>query len=248
MRHSLNTPTRKLLAAAALTGLLALTAASSATALATEPEPNGTVTIHASTTPPDDPREDTHVCEFRIVARNFGTVPHLSWHIDQQPPTGHERVSSGALTLTNGTGQSEIMTLPPGHYKMTSTFPGQPAAAGNSKLFWSTCATTTPKPQEPEETCPPTTSPPPITPENGETLSPGSPPASELESETLPPASPPISGTTGAAPLTSTSPCASVSELPHTGTAVGPWFALAGAVITAGGALIRRTRTSTRHR
>src|SRR5205085_7115345 len=85
-----------------------------------------------------DHRNVPHVCRFYLDAFNFDTVQQVSWHIYQQPPTGHALVKSGTLTLANGKGTSAVMSLPAGHYKLTWTFKGEHGRA-KFKVFWSTC-------------------------------------------------------------------------------------------------------------
>lgn len=122
------------------------------------PGDNGDVKIHASTTPSDDPRNDTHVCLFYLAAFNFDTVQEVTWYIDQQPPTGRDRVLNGSLTLLDGAGHTAVMSLPSGHYKLTWTFVGQHGNA-KSKVFWSTCPENSPSPSPSESAGSPAPSP-----------------------------------------------------------------------------------------
>lgn len=137
---------RRLRAALTLTPLLLTAAAMPTVALAAASPPgsNGDVKIHASTTPVDDQRDQTPVCSFYLDAFNFDTVQDVTWHIDQQPPTGRTQVLSGTLVLHDGTGHTNDFSLPAGHYKLTWTFTGETGKA-KSKVFMSDCtAPTTP--------------------------------------------------------------------------------------------------------
>jgi LPXTG-motif cell wall-anchored protein len=103
------------------------------------PGDNGDVKIHASSVPVGDESDDTHVCKFYLDAFNFDTIQQVSWVIDQQPPTGAAQVDSGTLMLMNGTGHTNTISLPAGHYKLVWTFAGEHGDAKH-KVFWSTCS------------------------------------------------------------------------------------------------------------
>lgn len=141
---------RRLRAALTLTPLLLTAAAMPTVALAAPSPPgsNGDVKIHASTTPVNDERDQTPVCSFYLDAFDFDTVQDVSWHIDQQPPTGTAEVLSGTLVLVNGTGHTNDMSLPAGHYKLTWTFTGETGKA-KSKVFMSDCPAPTQSPTTP---------------------------------------------------------------------------------------------------
>jgi hypothetical protein len=122
--------------AAVLLSSLAPAAASAAKKI---PGDNGDVKIHAVGTSFLDHRNVPHVCRFYLDAFGFDSGQQVTWHIDQQPPTGHALVASGSLTLPNGKGTSAVMSLPAGHYKLVWQFNGEHGAAKH-KVFWSDCA------------------------------------------------------------------------------------------------------------
>lgn len=127
------------LLAALATTLLGLVATAPASAAKTIPGDNGDVKIHAVGTFFDDQRDQPHVCQFYLDAFNFDPVQHITWFIEQQPPTGRADVRSGSMTLTNGAGTSAVMGLPAGHYKLVWNFSGEHGEA-KFKVFWSDCA------------------------------------------------------------------------------------------------------------
>lgn len=104
------------------------------------PGDNGDVKIHAVGTSFMDERNEPHVCEFYLDAFNFDPNTQVTWHIDQQPPTGTATVLSGTLKLkADGSGVSNDYTLPAGHYQLTWNFAGEKGSAKH-KTFWSDCA------------------------------------------------------------------------------------------------------------
>ncbi|HTJ66430.1 MAG TPA: hypothetical protein VL551_02760 [Actinospica sp.] len=113
--------------------------AASAAAAKSAPGDNGDVKVHAVGTFFIDQRNEPHVCQFYLDAFNFDTIQKVSWTIDQEAPTGHAQASSGTLTLHNGAGQTSVMSLPVGHYKLDWTFEGEHGSAKH-KVFWSDCA------------------------------------------------------------------------------------------------------------
>ena len=90
MRRSPRLRCHLLLLFTALTGLLGLVAAGPAAAFVMAPGDNGDVKIHASTTPVGDTRNEPKVCVFYLDAFNFDGLQQVSWHINQQPPTGKQ--------------------------------------------------------------------------------------------------------------------------------------------------------------
>ncbi|MCX5208688.1 hypothetical protein OG689_05165 [Kitasatospora sp. NBC_00240] len=119
----------------AVAALLALGAAPVAFAA---PGDNGDIKVHESTTPVTDQRDEPQVCRFYLDAFNFDDLQLVNWTIEQQPPTGNTQVSSGVLALLNGTGQTQIMSLPDGHYRVNWTFVGQNGTAKH-KVFMVSC-------------------------------------------------------------------------------------------------------------
>ncbi|GGX56855.1 hypothetical protein [Streptomyces fructofermentans] len=121
-------------AALALAGT-ALVAAPTAFAA---PGDNGDVKIHAETTAPTDQRNDPKVCKFHLAAFNFDTVQGVTWLIEPQPARRGGATLNGNLTLTTGAGNSELLTLPDGQYKLTWKIEGG-LGAGKQKVFKVDC-------------------------------------------------------------------------------------------------------------
>ncbi|WP_190215570.1 hypothetical protein [Kitasatospora indigofera] len=119
----------------ALAALLALGAAPAAQAA---PGDNGDIKVHESTTAVTDQRDEPQVCRFYLDAFNFDDLQLVNWTIEQQPPTGTQQVTAGTLALLNGTGQTQIMSLPDGHYRVNWTFVGQTGSAKH-KVFTVAC-------------------------------------------------------------------------------------------------------------
>ena len=243
MRRSPSLRCRLLLLFTALAGLFGLLAAAPAAAFVMAPGDNGDVKIHASTTPVDDQRDETHVCEFYLDAFNFDTIQQVSWKIDQQPPTGHAQVLSGSITLTNGAGHTAVMSLPAGHYKLTWTFVGEKGRA-KFKVFWSTCAVPSPSPSMSASASASPSASASASPSASASAS-ASPSASASASAS---ASPGTSASGSMAPSASASATPGGGKLAETGGEAAGWLAVGGAVLAAGGALVRRTRGSMRHR
>jgi hypothetical protein len=169
---------------------------------------NGTVKIHRTGTPVDDPANQPHVCGFYLDAFGFDPAQSVAWHITAWAPTGDRKtvVLSGTLSLdSSGNGFTEDLGLPDGHYKLYWNFTGEKGRA-KQKVFWVKCApTTTPPPTTPPPSpscapasCPPTTPPPSCAPES---CPPSSPPASSS-----PPSSPTPSTSVVATSASATAP------------------------------------------
>lgn len=120
------------------------------------PGDNGTVKVHRSSTPADDPRNEPHVCEFYLAAFGFDAGQQVAWKIRGWAPTGdRDVVSSGTLTVgENGRARTEDMTLDDGHYKLFWRFAGEHGKAKH-KVFWVKCMDETKSPSptdKPSET------------------------------------------------------------------------------------------------
>ncbi|BCJ29693.1 hypothetical protein [Actinocatenispora sera] len=213
----------------------ALAAGAPAAAFATAPGDNGTVKIHAAGTPVDDHRNQPHVCVFYLDAFGFDTAQSVSWHIDQQPPTGRaENVETGTITLADGTGHTDDLRLPDGHYKLYWNFAGEHGKAKH-KVFWVDCASASPSPS---------------TPGGGTSPSTGSSPSTAPSSTGPAPSGTPSSGGPSASPseggagagTPSASPSEAGSSLPVTGAPLGILAGVAAALIAAG--IVLRTRVT----
>jgi hypothetical protein len=173
-------------AAALLTAVaaVAITGLGTAEAMATTHShsgDNGTVKIHRTTTPVNDPRNEPHVCGFYLDGFHFDTGQQVSWKILSWPPTGNRtEVLHGTLTLgQDGNGRTADLSLPNGHYKLYWNFNGEHGSA-KQKVFWVKCDSTQPSP-------PGTPSPNP-SPTSSTTTSPTSAPSASPSSTTTPPA------------------------------------------------------------
>ncbi|BCJ36172.1 hypothetical protein Athai_36750 [Actinocatenispora thailandica] len=206
----------------------ALAAGAPAAAFATAPGDNGTVKIHAAGTPVDDHRNQPHVCVFYLDAFGFDTAQSVSWHIDQHAPTGHDaNVETGTITLADGTGHTDDLRLPDGHYKLYWNFAGEHGKAKH-KVFWVDCAGASPSPSTPGGGSSPSTgSSPSVAPSSNGPAPSGSPSASQ-----------PAGGVGAGSP--SVSPSQAGSSLPVTGAPLGVLAGVAAAMIAAG--ILLRTR------
>ncbi|WP_051732587.1 hypothetical protein [Kitasatospora phosalacinea] len=99
---------------------------------------NGDVKIHDAGTPADSQNNDPKVCKFYIVGLNFDPGQTVTWHIDQQPPTGNAQVLSGSLVMPTGNARTADQSLPDGHYKLGWNFVGENGDA-KQKVFTVDC-------------------------------------------------------------------------------------------------------------
>ncbi len=122
--------------------LAVLPLAASAVPAYAAPGDNGDVKVHQVGTPTDDQNDQTKVCAFYLDAFNFDTVQQVTWHIDQQPPTGTAtNLRTGQITLVTGHGFTPpvLPQLPDGHYELFWNFAGENGAAKH-KVFEVDCA------------------------------------------------------------------------------------------------------------
>ncbi|MFI6479035.1 hypothetical protein ACIBH1_13955 [Nonomuraea sp. NPDC050663] len=147
-----------MLAAGALAALVVSTSPSAGAALGTTPGDNGTVKVHESTTPEDDPRDEPKVCVFYLVGSGFDKVQSVKWEIKTQPGK-EDLVKSGTLTLdAKGHGRTADIDLPDGQYKLYWDFDGSNGAPKH-KVFKVQCKEEPTPTQTPTSTHTPTTSP-----------------------------------------------------------------------------------------
>ncbi|MFC8722837.1 hypothetical protein [Kitasatospora sp. NPDC057198] len=99
---------------------------------------NGDVKIHDSGTPADKQADDPKVCKFYVDGLNFDAGQNVTWHIDQQPPTGTATVLGGTLLMPTGNARSGDLSLPDGHYKLGWNFVGESGDA-KQKVFTVDC-------------------------------------------------------------------------------------------------------------
>ncbi|MFD7733956.1 hypothetical protein ACFV6F_26705, partial [Kitasatospora phosalacinea] len=100
---------------------------------------NGDVKIHDTTTSADNHDDEPKVCKFYVDGFNFDAGQSITWHIDQQPPTGNAQVLSGALLMPTGHARSGDLSLPDGHYKLFWNFTGENGNA-KQKVFMVDCS------------------------------------------------------------------------------------------------------------
>ncbi|GLW67712.1 hypothetical protein Kpho02_00110 [Kitasatospora phosalacinea] len=100
---------------------------------------NGDVKIHDSATAADSQNDDPKVCKFYLDGLNFDLGQSVTWHIDQQPPTGNAQVLAGNLVMPTGNARTGDLTLPDGHYKLFWNFTGENGDA-KQKVFTVDCA------------------------------------------------------------------------------------------------------------
>ncbi|WP_207122593.1 hypothetical protein [Actinocatenispora comari] len=192
------------------------------------PGDNGDVKIHSSGTPVDDPRDEPQVCEFYLDAFDFDGLQEVSWHIDQQEPTGTAQVASGTITLdADGNGHTADMTLPSGHYKLTWNWEGE-QGAGKSKVFTVECASPSPSTSPSTGSASPSAS---TSPSGSASPSTSASPSASASPTSAAPVSPHPSGSGSAGPT-----------LPVTGMPLGVLAAIAGALVAGGVALRIRMR------
>ncbi len=189
---------------------------------------NGTVKVHRTTTPADDPRNEPHVCGFYLVGFNFDPGQQVTWRIVAWPPTGDRTtvVLTNTLALgANGHGRTADLSLPDGHYKLYWNFVGENGSAKH-KVFWVKCDP--PSTSPPSSVTPPPTSTPTVAPT--ETPSPSAAP-SQTPSEGAGQAG----HSTSPPPAQVAQPEKSSGNLPLTGFA-GRLLAALGAALVLGGA------------
>ncbi|WP_203963703.1 hypothetical protein [Actinocatenispora thailandica] len=199
------------------------------------PGDNGDVKIHNSGTPVDDPSNEPKVCVFYLDAFNFDGLQQVSWHIDEQPPTGTSQVGQGTITLDpDGNGHTQDMTLPNGHYKLVWNWEGE-NGAGKSKVFTVECASPSPStsPSASTSSSPSASTSPSGSASASTSTSPSTPasPSGSASPTSAAPVSPQPSGSGSAGPT-----------LPVTGTPLGVLAAIAGALVAGGVALRLRMR------
>ncbi|RRR81302.1 LPXTG cell wall anchor domain-containing protein [Streptomyces sp. RP5T] len=204
---------------------------------ATPPGDNGTVKIHDATTGEELRKNEPHVCTFYLDAFGFDAVQEVDWHIEAWAPTADvkgETVKSGEITLKDGHGRTEDLSLPDGHYKLFWNFDGEKGAAKH-KVFWTDC-----EDEEGGGTTSTPTATPSGTPSTGESASPSTEPSTEPSTGSS------ESAGAGTSPSASSSASAqgTTGDLAETGNGapVGLLSGLAAALVAAGGYLVVRRR------
>ncbi|WP_416984230.1 hypothetical protein [Streptomyces sp. T028] len=159
-------------AGARIAALAALTVAGSAlTGAHAFAATDGDIKIHDIRTDQDRLENDPHVCEFYLAASNFDPeeAGGATWTIVTQPPSTGSAGADGTLTIgADGTGQSESIILPAGHYMLSFLTADGDGGPGKQKTFWvDDCPTGSPSPTgsqsptgSPSPTGTPTTQPP----------------------------------------------------------------------------------------
>ncbi|MGK3940527.1 LPXTG cell wall anchor domain-containing protein [Streptomyces caeruleatus] len=204
---------------------------------ATPPGDNGTVKIHDAATGEELRKNEPHVCTFYLDAFGFDAVQEVDWHIEAWAPTADvkgETVKSGEITLKDGHGRTEDLSLPDGHYKLFWNFDGEKGAAKH-KVFWTDC-----EDEEGGGTTSTPTATPSGTPSTGESASPSTEPSTEPSTGSSESAG---AGTSPSA-ASSASAQGTTGDLAETGNGapVGLLSGLAAALVAAGGYLVVRRR------
>ena len=128
--------------AAIFAGLLLMFRAGAITVSADEGKNgnNGDVKIHQVGTAQADNRNEPHVCAFYVDAFKFDANSTITFHIDQQAPTGSAPTAAKGTFTTNGqgNGRSADQTLPNGHYKLFAkqTAPATGRVVHHAKPAW----------------------------------------------------------------------------------------------------------------
>jgi len=119
---------------------------------------NGTVKIHEGSDHSDPPKTDKnnqpHVCTFHIHGFGFDADDSGVWRIYDWPPTGTKsEVLAG--TWSGSEWQSQVISLPDGHYRLVTDIDGDTndakdddTTADKHKEFWVECAAPTASPTE----------------------------------------------------------------------------------------------------
>ncbi|MBD0710122.1 MULTISPECIES: hypothetical protein [unclassified Streptomyces] len=100
------------------------------------PGDNGDVKIHKVGTPYGDPKDETRVCSFYLVAVGFDVLQQVSWEILPQAKVAAQL--SGNISLEIGAGHTAPLTLPNGQYKLEWSFLGETGNA-RQKVFTVDC-------------------------------------------------------------------------------------------------------------
>ncbi|WP_331766681.1 hypothetical protein [Embleya sp. NBC_00896] len=138
-----STWTQRLTVAAIAVGAGTIAAGGSAFALPMAPGDNGDVKVHKTTTDPTNPVNEPKVCKFYLAAFDFDPLQEVTYTIATQPPNGSGPVLGGKITLVDGNGHTENLSLPDGQYKLVWTFEGA-SGAGKQKVFNVDCPDTGP--------------------------------------------------------------------------------------------------------
>lgn len=104
----------------------------------------GTVKIHAAGTNADDPRTEPHPCVFSVVGFGFDPAATGTYSIKSWPPSDPSGVlvAEGTWGPADPAGgwQTQLLTLPDGHYKLFVEQLVPPAPGGaKQKTFWVEC-------------------------------------------------------------------------------------------------------------
>jgi hypothetical protein len=110
------------------------------------PGDNGDIKTHNLTTPVSDQRDEPKVCGFYLDAFNFDNQQSVDWKIVND--THGSTALSGAITLANGNGRTDDLSLPNGMYKVYWNFNGEHGSAKH-KVFKVDCPVE--QPQQPQQ-------------------------------------------------------------------------------------------------
>ena len=105
----------------------------------------GSLTVHAEGTAVEDENNEPHVCSFRLVADNYeATDTGITYSFSRIAPSTPQAdgLLPGSITLVDGEGQTDLLSLPNGHYKPHGQIVGDENGADNFKAFWVECEDT----------------------------------------------------------------------------------------------------------
>ncbi|NYI05988.1 LAETG motif-containing sortase-dependent surface protein [Allostreptomyces psammosilenae] len=137
---SLRTFVRAAVAAPVVAGVMLAPTTALAQNGGNPPGSNGTVKVHDAVTDEEVRANQPKVCEFYLAGFQFDDLEKVDWRItpDWQGGEG-EAVASGSIVLADGTGRTEDMTLPSGHYKVFWEIEGNQNPTEKHKVFKVEC-------------------------------------------------------------------------------------------------------------
>ncbi|MFD6282089.1 hypothetical protein ACFWFI_42015 [Streptomyces sp. NPDC060209] len=120
-------------AAVAAAGVVTLAGAPAASALGE----SGDIDVRSVSWHSRGERNGVEVCQFVLVANNFGELPELVWTITERPPGN---TLTNTLPLVDGKGRSQEYLLPEGTYQISWPVGAVPAVPLKTKSFEVDCS------------------------------------------------------------------------------------------------------------
>ncbi|MFH8368154.1 hypothetical protein [Streptomyces sp. NPDC018031] len=128
-------PGASALAVLACTGAALFAAAPGAAAA---PGDGGDVKVRSAGAPIAGQRDDSRVCEFYLLGKNFDSIQELTYSILPLGVNVEVGGLSGGISLAGGLGRTERLTLPDGEYRLTWNREGTDGV-GKQKVFRVDC-------------------------------------------------------------------------------------------------------------